>query len=245
MKPSSSHPSTPEPSPPDAGHRLTGRDLLAQVVDELFRADPGLPWPLGQLLPRPGWLIRRYIEHRDGRATPPFRLALACLGVAALVLHLFGGLAEFGAGFADGVASGGPPGGPPPAMQSAGALVFGRFDLMLVLVWVPAVAAALRQAYPGLALNFAEAGVFGLYTLAITLLIFTPLSMLPHSGASWLGLVVALPLWTLGHAAFGLARPAGHGLIRAIGFALLAQLSALLLLLGILLLATTGFALLG
>ena len=245
MKPSSPHPSTPETPPSDASRRLTGRDLLAQVADELFRTDRGLPWTLGQLLTRPGWLIRRYLEHRDARAMPPFRLALACLGVAALVLHLFGGLAEFGAGFAAGVASGGPPGGTTTAMQSAGALVFGRFDLMLVLVWVPAVAAALRQAYPGLALNFAEASVFGLYTLAITLLLFTLLSLLPHSGATWLGLVVALPLWTLGHAAFGLGRPAGHGPIRAVGFALLAQLSALLLLLGILLLATTGFALLG
>ncbi len=225
--------------------RLQTPDLLGQVIDELASTDRGLPWTLAQLLLRPGWAIRRYVEHRDPRLTRPFRLALACLALAALVLHLFGSLDAFGAGFADGVASGADGAGRASAMQAAGALVFGRFDLMLVLAWVPAAAFSLQRVYPQLGLNFAEACVFGLYTLAITVLLFTPLSLLPWSGPAWLAVAVALPLWSLAHAAFGFARPDGHGPLRALGFALLAQLTAVLVLVALLLVATAAFSMFG
>ncbi len=245
MKSDRQHRDAPEQAAAAPAGRLASRDLVDQVVDELFRSDRGIPWTLGQLLLRPGWIIRRYVEHRDPRVTRPFRLALACLGAAALVLHLLGSLDAFTSGFADGVMGPGDPDRRGTAMQSAGALLFARFDLVLVLLWVPAAALALQRAYPKLGLNFAEGAAFGLYTLALNLVLFTPLSQLPLPAAQWLALALALPAWSLGYAAFGFGRPEGHGVLRALGFALLALLSVLLMLLAVFLSLTAVYAVLG
>lgn len=245
MKSEPQHHDAPEDAAATPAGRLASRDLVAQVVDELFRSDRGIPWTLGQLLRRPGWVIRRYVEHRDPRVTRPVRLVLVSLGAAALVLHLLGSLDAFTRGFADGVAGSGGPDHRGTAMQSAAALVFGRFDLMLVLLWVPAAALALQRAYPKLGLNFAEGAAFGLFTLALNLVLFTPLSQLPLPATQWLALALGLPVWSLGYAAFGFGRPEGHGLLRALGFALLALLSVLLMLIAVFLSLTAGYAVLG
>lgn len=217
-------------SPPAPPSRLSIREFLRDVGDELFRGDRGLPWTLWQLLHRPGWAIRRYLETRDARLTRPFRLALFCLATAALILHLAGALDSFRAGFVAGVmgAEGGSLASSP--LQQAGSQFLGRFDLVLVLCWLPAVAGAVQRAYPRYALNFAEAFVFGLYSLSLAVLLFTPLLLLSIDARLWLLLAFAVPLAAIGHSAFGYARPEGHGLARALGTAVLAMVYIALLL---------------
>lgn len=221
----SNEPSSPRPS---LG-RLSVAEFLRDVGDELFRGDRGLPWTLGQLFLRPGWVVRRYLETRDPRLTRPLRLALFCIATAALVLHFAGALESFNAGFAAGAAGAGGSAGASGVLPRAGSAFFGRFDLVLVLCWLPAVAGAMQRAYPGYALNFAEAFVFGLYTLSLLIIILAPLMLLQIDARLWLSLVLLLPIGVLGYAAFDYARPEGHGVARALGAALLGWIFTALL----------------
>lgn len=208
-------------SPPSSPGRLSLGEFLREVGDELFRGDRGLPWTLAQLLVRPGWVVRRYLDTRDPRLTRPLRVALFCIATAALVLHFAGALESFNAGFLAGAAEAGGPDGSPGVLPQAGSAFFGRFDLVLVLCWLPAVAGALQRVYPGYALNFAEAFVFGLYTLSLVIMVLTPLMLLQMDARLWLSLVLLVPIGVLAYAAFGYARPEGHGVARALGAALL------------------------
>ncbi len=131
-----------------------------------------MPFTLWNLLWRPGWVVRSYIEQRDPRLTKPLRMALICLAAAALLLGLTGNLSDFAAGFADGLAGqerGATATGRDAAFARAANAFLGHFNLLLVICWVPAAAAALRHSYPARQLNIAEGFVFGLYTLALTL----------------------------------------------------------------------------
>ncbi len=224
--------------------RLTTREFLDEIDKELSSLDRGMPWTLLQLLLRPGWAIRRYIKQRDPRLTKPFRFTLVCLAAAALLLHFSGIGPDFKAGFGASVGSGAASGSTS-AMQRAGVDFFGHLDLLLVLCWLPAVAYALPRAYPKLELNFAEAFVFALYSLSLMVLLLTPIMLLPVDAALFVALTLLVPLWALTFSAWGYARPDGYGVVRALGFGLLAGLSCLLLLLGVNMLMTLGHHLIG
>lgn len=231
--PTSSHVSTPSASPEltAAGKpRLDTRAFLREVGDEFFSFDRGLPFTLTQLLWRPGWTIRRYVVERDPRLTRPVRMLLICLALAALALH---GI-EFARGFSQGFASGIEP-GDADAMQAVLLSWLGHFDLMLLLCWIPAVAAALQRGYPIAQHNLAEAFAFGSYSLALLLLLSLPLRWLPEPATlPWL---VVMLIWPLLAPAYGYHRPAGGSLLRALGFALLALVLAAMMLFALLLAA--------
>lgn len=245
-----------QPPEPDARPpRLSAQVFLDDLADALFSLDRGLPWTLWQLLRRPGWVARQYVDWRDARLVRPFRLVLVVLAATALVLHLQGGVAEFRAGFADGMTgAGGSEDGP-----VRGALaVLGRFDVVLLLCWVPACALAFRASYARLEPNLAEAVVFALYALAHGLLLLLPALLLfallpqaawpgergPHA-LLWLATLLFLPLLGLWRSAHGYARPEGAGLARALACTLQASILAGLLLVAVLLVAMGLGAVLG
>ena len=245
------HPSEPDVRPP----RLSAQVFLDDLMDALFSLDRGLPWTLWQLLRRPGWVARRYVDWRDPRLVRPFRLVLALFAATALILHLNGDLADFRAGFAEGMAAdAGTRDGP-----ARGALVvLGRFDLVLLLCWVPACALAFRSSHASLQPNLAEAVVFALFALAHGLLLLLPavllLGLVPQalwSGGRgpdamlWLAVLLLVPLIALLRAAHGYARPEGVGVGRALACALQASVLAGLLLVAVLLVAMGLGAMLG
>ena len=208
----------PEPKPP-AAPRLTVAGVLAEVADELFSLDRGLPHTLLSLARSPGAAAWRYIHLRDPRLTRPFRLALLVLAAAAVLLHFSGASADFQAGVQDGAR--GESRGEEALAQVLG-LLFARFDVALVLCWVPAVAYGFQAAFAGLRPNFAEAVAFSLYALAgLVPLQLALLLGLPMLGLQPLWSMLAVPLLWLGWAGFGYARAAGAGRGAALGLPLL------------------------
>ena len=215
--------SDPAPIP-----RLSARVFFADVADELFSLDRGLPYTLGQFLARPGSTIRRYIEQRDPRLTKPFRLVVICLAVAATLVHLTG----VGAGLSiESV----PPsrdstGG---AFQAAMAAVSNHFDLVLVLSWVPAIAAGVQSLYKRHQLNYAEVFVFGLYTLPLMLIWLLPMLLLIYwTGDAPVWLLPVLAMTPVLLSAHGYFRPDGEPLWRAFMCTFFAAFSLVILMLG-------------
>lgn len=70
--------------------RLSAGRFLADVADELFSLDRGLPWTFVMLFRDPRAVVRGYIEGRDTRATRPLRYFL----VVAIGVTLLGQLLE-------------------------------------------------------------------------------------------------------------------------------------------------------
>ena len=218
----------PEPTPIP---RLSARVFFADVADELFSLDRGLPYTLGQLLARPGLTIRRYIVERDPRLTKPFRLVVICLAIAAALVQLTG----LGAGLASGLHQGysatqDSTGG---AFRAAFATFTDHFDLVLVLSWVPAIAAGVQSLYKQYQLNYAEVFVFGLYTLPQMLIWLVPLFVLDY----WTGdapgwMLPALAMVPVILSAHGYFRPDGEPLWRAFLCAFFATFSLVILMLG-------------
>lgn len=212
---------TPDPSAPApaAGQhpapRLTVAGVMAEIGDEVFSLDRGLPHTLLGLARSPGGTAWRYIVDRDARLTRPFRLALVMIAIGALVLHLSGAGAEFLAGLQDGARD---PSGDnaDDALPRVLALIFGRFDLLLVLCWVPAVAAAFGAAFAPLRPNPAEAVAFALYTLAgllpIQLAVLLGLPALGVQPLPWMALAAATWLALAGHGYASRARLKYRGL---------------------------------
>lgn len=221
----SPHVSDPTPVP-----RLSARVFFADVADELFSLDRGVPYTLGQLLLRPGPTIRRYIEQRDPRLTKPFRLVVICLALVAALGHLAGLDTGLPAGL-----EGAPPdqdstGG---AFRAAMAAVTNNFDLVLVLCWVPAIAAGVQSLYKPYQLNYAEVFVFGLYTLPQMLVWLMPMMLL----VAWTGDAPGWMLPTLATtpvmlSAHGYFRPDGEPLWRAFMCAFFGAFSLVILMLG-------------
>ncbi|HRQ64101.1 MAG TPA: DUF3667 domain-containing protein [Xanthomonadaceae bacterium] len=147
-----------EPRPP----RLTLGAFLASVGDEVFSLERGFPWTFWQLARRPGWAVRRYVEWRDPRLTRPLRYLIVAVALAAVLLHALGVDRSFMAG----VELGAQGSGADAARAAAIAAVFARFDLILLLVWVPAVALAVRLAYRRHDINLIEAIVLAAFVLA-------------------------------------------------------------------------------
>src|SRR5688500_11343799 len=131
------------PVPSDRPARLTLRGFADTVQREVFDADRDLLGTWLQLWRRPGSTIRRYVEWRDPRLTPPVRYAIVCLALSALVLRWFGDL-ECKVGFEQGIAEADEGSGPGPAW----ARVIGEhMHWWLYLVAVPAMAGALESSY--------------------------------------------------------------------------------------------------
>lgn len=230
----------PQGSPP----RLTVRSVFAELADELFSLDRGLPYTVFCTLRSPGATARRYVEQRDPRLTRPFRLALVVLAVCALVLHSGGQSEQFLAGLADGLRGGSGSGGRD-GLVAAMSTLFARFDLMLVACWVPAVALAFMTAPIQPTPNFAEATAFSLYVLAGLLpLQLALLLCLPALGLQPLWGLLALPLPWLGWAVRGYLSPAGVGIASVLRIALLAMVASLLLMLLLALAWAAGYAVL-
>ena len=217
------HVSDPAPIP-----RLSARVFFADVADEVFSLDRGLPYTLGQLLIRPGPTIRRYIERRDPRLTKPFRLVLICLAIAAALVHLTGigaGLSVEGAQSSQDSTGG--------AFRAAMAAVSNNFDLVLVMSWVPAIAAGVQSLYKQHQLNYAEVFVFGLYTLPQMLIWLLPMLLLIYwtgDAPGWmLPLLAMTPVLLSAHGYF---RPDAEPLWRALMCTFFAAFSLVILMLG-------------
>lgn len=200
--------------------RLSISALMHAIGDEVFSLHRGIPWTVAGLVWRPGLMIRRYIEQRDPRITPPVRLLLLFMAVFALFLHDFadGFSRGYAAGFADSM-----PGGAPSARLLE---ALQQLHWLLLACWAPSIGGAMQRAYPALQLNAAEAVVFGLYTLAPALLLVGLVAWLPLDIIGWAASLAIV--WTVGLAAYGYARPQGHGIARALGCVLLACLYLLL-----------------
>lgn len=221
--------------------RLSARVFFNDVADELFSLDRGVPYTLGQLLWRPGPTVRRYIEQRDPRLTKPFRLVLICLAVAALILH-FSGISDGyqqGMNSDTGAAIGDAAG---LSFRLALGVFFEKFDLMLVLCWVPAVAASMQRVYRKHALNVAEAFVFGLYTLALLIVLMQPLIWLTAytSAIHWFATLLIL-CWPMAVPAHGYFRPEAEPLWRALATTLLSLVFLFFLMLGMVMGMTLWF----
>jgi hypothetical protein len=203
--------------------------VLAEMADELFSLDRGLPYTAWCVLRSPGVTARRYVEARDPRLTRPFRLALTVLALSALVLHFSGQGAQFLAGLAHGTrASTG--GTSPDALTAAMSALFARFDLALVACWVPAVALAFTRAPLRPRPNFAEATAFSLYALASLLPLQLALLLgLPLLGVQPMGFLMALPLAWLGWAVWGYLRPSGWRALALLSIPVLAVFTLCLL----------------
>jgi hypothetical protein len=196
--------------------RLSAQVLLNDFADDVLSLDRGLAWTVWQLLVRPGWAIRRYLEWRDARFVRPFRLAVGTLALAALAAWTVGVGDDVARGFVSGVGNVGA------SIRLDAALRY--VDWFLLLCWAPAVGGALQRCYPGCGLNVAEAFVFGLYTLAPVLLVFAGVALLePFApGIDYL-LILAAP-WMLFHAIAGFTAPNGYGRVRAVACTLVASL---------------------
>lgn len=224
-----------EPSVP----RLSARVFFNDVAGELFSLDRGVPYTLWQLLRQPGPTIRRYVELRDERLTKPFRLVLICLALAALVLSFTPLSQQF---LKSAATTPTDPSDASNAFSAALTSVVAHFDVVLVLCWVPAMAAGVQAAYRRHALNYAEVFVFGLYTLPqmfawMGVLLVLSLTLQLTSG--WL---VLFPLlWPVLASAHGYFRPEGEPAWRAFACMLFAAFSVVVLMLGVVM----GLTLLG
>ncbi len=240
---SGAEPNTPALVNPARPPRLSTPALLRELADELFSLDRGLPWTFGQLLRRPGAAIRRFVEWRDPRVTRPLRYLLIALATTALGFHLAGisgdWLRGFEAGFAGALNSG----------QSAGALValMQRFDLLLVVAWIPGVAAAVQSVYRSHALNFAEAGTIGIYTLAQVALLQIPVvSVIPMGTMAEFGVFALWPFAYLSWVCHGYFADDEKRIVKALrvgllaGFSTLATVMAMMLLAAVINMTLTG-----
>lgn len=216
---------------PTAVPRLSAQAFFADVADELFSLDRGVPYTLGQLLIRPGATIRRYIVARDARLTKPFRLVVICLAVVAALVHLSGIGDSFLHDFNN--AASRPVDANASAFRAAMNAVTGNLDVMLVLCWVPAIAAGVQSLYKRHQLNYAEVFVFGLYTLPLMLLWLVPMLLLiawSGDAPGWLLPVLAMTPVVL--SAHGYFRPDGEPLWRAFMCAFFGAFSVVILMLG-------------
>lgn len=166
------------------------RVFFADLGDELFSLDRGLPWTFLRLSFNPGRNIRHYIEWRDPRLAKPLRYLLVCLALAAIALHLSGfdtqALAGIEEGFTDTTSDG--------VGEGVHALIvaLSRLDLILPLAWLPATAMAVHRVYGDARINLAEAFVLGMYVLAQLSLVMAVLFVtVPHFvGPSAIGLLL-------------------------------------------------------
>jgi hypothetical protein len=214
----------PDAEPPQ---RLTVAGVLAEIADELFSLDRGLPHTWTRLLGSPGATARRYIEQRDPRLVRPFRLALLMLALAALLLHFSGAGADFQSGLSEGAAAGGDGND---TLVRAVNLLFTRFDITLVLCWVPAVALAFQASFRQPRPNLAEGVAFSLYLLAGLL----PIQMVlllggPTLGLQPLGWMLGAAMAWLGWAGFGYARPPQRRALAAGALVVLSLLTFLMI----------------
>ena len=218
------------PAHSDRPARLTLRGFAVSVQREVFDADRGLLGTWLQLWRRPGATIRRYIEWRDPRLTPPVRYAIVCLALSTLVLQWFGGI-EYKVGFAQGLAAAEEGSEPIPAWARS---IGEHLHWWLYLVAVPAMAGSLESGYRG-RINWAEALAFATYVLAQ---ISLGVILLAALASELPGYADSLPwlLWPayVAAACHGYFKPDGKGLGRA--------LSTMALMLAFLVLFTTALA---
>lgn len=218
--------SDPTPIP-----RLSARVFFSDIAGELFSLDRGVPYTLGLLLTRPGLTIRRYVVERDPRLTKPFRLVVICLAIVAALVHVTGIGASLIAGMQQGYAA--TQDSTAGAFGAAVAAISDNFDLVMVLCWVPAIAAGVQALYRKRQLNYAEAFVFGLYTLPQMLMWLLPMVALIYvigDAPGWM-----LPVWAMVPvilSAHGYFRLDGDPLWRAVLCAFFAALSLAILMLG-------------
>jgi hypothetical protein len=222
--------STEVPAHSDRPARLTLRGFADSVQREVFDVDRGLLGTWLQLWRRPGATIRRYIEWRDPRVTPPVRYAIVCLALSALVLQWFGDV-QYKVGFEQGIAQSEEGSGPAPSWARS---IGEHMHWWLYLVAVPAMAGALESGYRA-RINWAEALAFATYLLAqisLGVVLLTALaSKLPGYAGS-----VPLLLWPVyfAVACHGYFKPDGQGFGRA--------LSTMVLMLALLLIFTSALA---
>ena len=197
----------------DRPARLTLRGFLDSVQREVFDADRGLLGTWLQLWRWPGATVRRYVEWRDPRLTPPVRYAIVCLALSTLLLHWFDLGADFKTGFQKGFLEADQD---PTRNQALGDLIGQHLDWWLYLVAIPSMAAALEGVYRA-RINWAEAFAFATYSLAQLSLGISLLIVLLSHGFGYVG-AAPLLLWPIyfGVACFGYSRTEGLGLWSAL-----------------------------
>ena len=153
---------------------------------------------------------------------------LFCVAIAAALVYLSG----IGAGLSiDGArpsqdSTGG-------AFRSAMAAVSNHFDLVLVMSWVPAIAAGVQSLYKHHQLIYAEVCVFGLYTLPQMLVWLLPMAILvawTDDAPGWM--LRTLTMTPVILSAHGYFRPDGEPLWRAFMCAFFGAFSLVILMLG-------------
>ena len=162
--------------------RLTMRRFLAELTDEVFSLDRGLPWTLWRMFVDPRSVVRGYIEGRDARATKPVRYFL----IVAVAVTLAGAWLETrfpGPPTRPGIEASGPRGNVAASDDPAAALKtrahqvgyeLGHFARRLesgqphrlLLALLPFLAAGLFVAFHRQQLNFAEHWVVAMYVTA-------------------------------------------------------------------------------
>lgn len=209
----------------DRPPRLTLRGFADSVQREAFDVDRGLLGTWLQLWRRPGTTLRRYIQWRESRLTPPVRYAIICLALSALLLQWFDISPDLKIGFQRGLSDSQQGSEPLPAWFG---MVSEHLHWWLYLVAVPAMGAAVHSRY-GDRINLAEALAIATYALAQLSL---GISLLMVLASELLGYAGALPMLLLpiyfALVCYGYFVPDGYGLRRAVGTTVL-MLSCLML----------------
>ncbi len=205
-----------EPRPP----RISTPVVLAEIGDAVFSLERGLLWTFWQLCRRPGWSLRRYIEWRDERTMRPLRYLLVCLAFAAILLHLTGASQAFLGGVEAGALQSAQGEARPAADAQHIAAVFARFDLLLLLIFMPSVGLAIHAAYRRTGIHLAEAIVISAFLLA-QVSVLSSLAIVGFSLMPWIpkemGFLAGalLPVY-LGFAIASYFRPDGCGIGRSL-----------------------------
>ena len=161
-----------QPSGDEIPPRLTMAAFWRDFTDEVFSLDRGLPWTFWQLLVRPGWLIRRYVEARDPRITRPVRYYLVGFVLVALVFRATAPVAQLERLVRSGLGS--------EAGGTAVWMVLEHMALVVLVTFVPAIACGLRAAYRVHGPTFAEMWVFAVFSVGQMLIYWALASAVMH-----------------------------------------------------------------
>ncbi|HET9484991.1 MAG TPA: DUF3667 domain-containing protein [Xanthomonadales bacterium] len=232
--------------------RLTARRFFADLVDEVFSLDRGLPWTFAMMFRDPRAVVRGYVDGDDARATRPLRYFL----VVAIGVTLLGQLldptprktaGEVVAAIERDLAAQRQAEGPPlrSASHRAGYALGARMTIWsryytdrILLALMPFLAAGLFIAFARQRFNFAEHWVVAMYAVAQLYLVGGIAARMsarldPVAMAAVVAGVAALYLWICasvydGRAVSKLARALAALLLAAFLLALAAVVYALI-----------------
>ncbi len=140
--------------------RITIHSILHEIVHTITHADTGFFYTLKNLATRPGIMQKAYLEGERKTNQKPFSLFFICASVTAIALHFTNTAPEVSRSHFDIVK----------------ANFFKNYYVILQSILLPVYSFFLRVILGNKKLNYAEALVFMLYSLAFSLLIIIPLN---------------------------------------------------------------------